>query len=164
MRARLLAVAGVAGLMAAGLFMLVSIVSALSGDAEQEARAPLATPEPTPTPKPKPTPVPLTAEQRSQRRAAAEIVRGRGFEVVRLRDYDPRRELRVLLGRDGGGGRLAFFFVDDTYVGNDRPTVSEKLRVKRTGERQVTLTYDGDTDVRFRWDGATLAPRDPLPG
>ena len=166
-RRRALAVAGVTGLMVIALAMLIMIASAFDGDDEPEiAVGPVATstPKPTPTAKPKPTPVPLTAEQRAARQTAAQLVESKGFEVVRLRDYDPRRKLRVLIGEDTAGGRLAFFFVDGTYIGNDRSTASEELKVKRAGNVQVTLTYDGDTDVRFRWDGTRLAPQDPLPG
>ena len=165
-RERALAVAGVTGLMLVGLIMLVMIASALSGDDEPELPAsPVAsaTPEPTPTPKPEPTPVPLNAEQRAARRAAAQLVESKGFDVVRLRDYDPRRKLRVLIGEDTAGGRLAFFFVDDAYIGNDRTTAAPKLRVKRAGNIQVTLSYGGGTDVRFKWDGVSLVPQDPLP-
>ena len=165
-RERALALAGVAGLLIVGLWCLIMIVSAFSGDDEPEiqAAAPTATatPKPTPTPKPKPTPVPLTPEGRAAREAAAKLVRDRGFEPVRLRDYDPRRKLRVMLGQDTAGNRLAFFFVDDLYIGNDRSGASPELKVKRAGNIQVTLTYD-DTDVRFKWNGTSLAPQDPLP-
>ena len=167
-RERALAIAGVAGLMAVGLACLVMIASAFTGDDEPEitAAAPTATatPKPTATPEPKPTPVPLTPEQRAARETAAELVRSKGFEVVRLRDYDPRRKLRVLIGEEPGGGRMAFFFVDDLYIGNDRKALSPKLRVKRAGNIQVTLSYDRLTDVRFKWDGTSLVPQDALPG
>ena len=167
-RERALAIAGVTGLMIAGLLTLVWIVSAISGDDEPEitASAPTATstPKPTPTAKPEPTPVPLTPEGRAAREAAAQTVRDKGFEPVRLRDYDPRRKLRVMLGRDTSGARMAFFFVDDLYIGNDRTRTSPELKVKRAGNIQVTLTYDGTTDVRFKWDGNRLVPQDPLPG
>ena len=166
-RARALAVAGVAGLMIVALASLIMIASAFDGDDEPELSAPpsaTGTPRPTPTAKPKPTPVPLTAEQRAARDAAVQLVESKGFEVVRKRDYDPRRRLRVLIGEDTAGGRLAFFFVDGTYVGNDRSSASPDLRVKRARDTQVTLSYGGGTDVRFRWDGTRLAPQDPLPG
>lgn len=166
-RERALAVAGVAGLLLVGLTCLVMIASAFSGDGDSATTpaAPVATstPKPTPTPKPRPTPVPLTAAQRAARQAAADLVVSKGFTPVRLRDYDPRRKLRVLIGEDASGGRLAFFFVDDAYIGNDRTTSSETLRVKRAGDVQVTLTYAGGIDVRFKWDGVRLAPQDPLP-
>ena len=165
-RQRALAVAGVAGLMITGLIILIMVASAFDDDEPEVATAPVATstPKPTPTAKPKPTPVPLTADQRVQRQTAAQLVESKGFEVVRLRDYDPRRKLRVLIGEDTAGGRLAFFFVDETYIGNDRTSSSPKLKVKRAGNIQVTLTYDAGTDVRFKWDGTRLVPQDPLPG
>ena len=166
-RRRALALAGAGGLLLVGLISLVMIASAFSGDDEPEvAAAPQATstPKPTPTAKPKPTPVPLTADQRAARETAAELVRSKGFEVVRLRDYDPRRTLRVLIGEEPAGGRMAFFCVDDLYIGNDRSSLSPELKVKRAGNVQVTLTYDGATDVRFEWNGSSLAPQDPLPG
>lgn len=165
-RERALAVAGVTGLMLVGLIMLVMIASAFSGGDEPELSATpaaTATAEPTPTPKPKPTPVPLNAEQRAARQTAARLVESKGFDVVRLRDYDPRRKLRVLVGEDAAGGRMAFFFVDDAYIGNDRSSAAPELRVKRAGNIQVTLTYEGGTNVRFKWDGARLVPQDPLP-
>ena len=166
-RARALAVAGVSGLMLVALACLIMIAAAFDGDDETEVTArPAATstPKPTPTAKPKPTPVPLTPEQRAARDAAVQLVESKGFEVVRKRDYDPRRKLRVLIGEDTAGGRLAFFFVDGTYIGNDRSSSSPDLKVKRAGNLQVTLTYEGATDVRFKWDGSSLTPQDPLPG
>ena len=167
-RQRALALAGVTGLMIIALIMLIMVASAFDDDEPEVATGPVATktPEPTPTakPKPKPTPVPLNAEQRAARDAAVQLVESKGFEVVRKRDYDPRRKLRVLIGEDTAGGRLAFFFVDGTYIGNDKTGASPKLKVKRAGNVQVTLTYEGGTDVRFKWDGTRLAPQDPLPG
>jgi hypothetical protein len=153
--------------MIVALTMLIMVASAIDGDEETTQVAvptPTSTPEPTPTAKPKPTPVPLTPDQREARRIAGELVESKGFAVVRLRDYDPRRKLRVLIGEDNAGNRLAFFFVDDLYVGNDRRTSSPELKVKRAGNVQVTLTYGEGTDVRFRWDGTSLVPQDPLPG
>ncbi len=166
-RERVLALAGVSGLLLVGLICLVMIASAFSDDGEPEVSAQptaTATPEPTPTVKPKPTPVPLSPDERLAREKAAELVESKGFEVVRLRDYDPRRKLRVLVGEEASGGRMAFFFVDDMYIGNDRSSVSPEMRVKRAGNIQVTLTYADDTDVRFKWDGTSLVPQDPLPG
>lgn len=165
-RQRALAVAGVTALMIVALTMLILVASAINGDEETEVATPAATgtPQPTPTARPKPTPVPLTADQREARRTAAALVESKGFDVVRLRDYDPRRKLRVLIGEENAGNRLAFFFVDDRYIGNDRTTTSPKLKVERAGNVQVTLTYEDGTDVRFKWDGTSLVPQDPLPG
>src|SRR4029079_16010292 len=99
-----------------------------------------ATPTPTPTPKPKPTPVPLTAGQREERSAAAEVVQSRGFDVVRLRDWDPKDTLRVLIG-EASSGRMAFFFVNGDYIGNDSSDPSARLSVRRTSDLTVTLRY-----------------------
>lgn len=170
-RERALALSGVAGLMIVLLACLVMVAGALSDDEEPLSAAPTPaptrTPAPTPTPKPKPTPVPLTPSQRAAREAAAEVVRSRGFEVVRLRDYDPRRKLRVLIGEDAAGMRMAFFFVDDSYIGNDSTQSSAELKVKRAGNVQVTLRYGlasgEDVDVRFKWNGSSLVPQDPVP-
>jgi hypothetical protein len=177
---RALALAGVAGLMAVAIAILVMISNIGSGDPPKATLGALATPVPTatpkPTPTPTPTPVPLTPEQLAARTAAAQIVTSRGYSVVRLRDYDPRRTLRVLIGRDAGGSRLAFFFVDDRYIGNDATEPSGKLKVKSQKITKVTLTYGvyapGDqpccpsgspVDVVFRWDGTQLSPQDALP-
>src|SRR5215210_7997224 len=81
---RVLALAGVAALL--GVFIvMISLISGASGDGndgsgEQVATAteqPTRTPDPTPTAKPKPTPVPLTAEERTERQAAADVVASR---------------------------------------------------------------------------------------
>jgi hypothetical protein len=169
----------VAGLLLVGFVSTGLVLDAVSGGDDGSAVAdatPTATPKPTPTPKPKPTPVPLTAEQRAERKAAADVVKSRGYAVVRLRDYDPRKTLRVLLGEQSDGSRLAFFFVNGDYIGNDGTEASGKLRVARNGDLRVTLAYGiyapgdppdapsgGTTKVRFAWDGTRLAPMDPLP-
>jgi hypothetical protein len=178
---RVLAVAAVAALLLVAVVSATLIVHATSGggDATPAALAPTPTrtPSPTPTPRPKPTPVPLTAAQRTERAAAVSIVDSRGFSVVRLADYDPRKTLRVLIGRQrAGGAELAFFFVDGDYIGNDTTDPSAKLRVAHQGDLTVTLAYGiyapGDAPakptgtpvkVRFRWDGTRLSPVDAIP-
>lgn len=178
---RLLALAGVIGLLAVAVVSVSLVLDAVhrdSGSATAEATvSPTRTPKPTPTPKPKPTPVPLTTSQRAERTAAADIVASRGFEVVRLGDYDPRKTLRVLIGRGTTSrAKLAFFFVNGDYIGNDANEPSASLRVAKQGDLQVTLAYrlfsPGDQPlkptgerlkVRFRWDGAALAPLDAIP-
>jgi hypothetical protein len=93
-----------------------------------------------------------------------------------LKDYDPRKTLRVLVGRTSSGSHLAFFFVNGDYIGNDAQDASAKLRVAKHGDLQVTLAYGiyapgdeqdkptgGPVRVRFMWDGVRLAPQDPLP-
>ena len=176
---RILALAGVGGLLLVGLISLILLVGAAGGDDEEPVAATAtatATPEPTATPKPKPTPVPLTADQKAERQAAADIVESRGFDVVRLRDYDPRKTLRVLIGRTSSGSHLAFFFVNGDYIGNDAQDPSAKLKMAKAGDLVVTLSYGifapgdepgkpsgGPVKVRFKWDGTRLAPQDPLP-
>jgi len=180
---RVLGLAGVAALLLV-LAVSVSLVSSAirgDGDDEQEAIAsttptPTATPEPTRTPRPRRTPEPLTAGERTVRNAAADVVRSRGFEVTRLRDWDPDDTLRVLIGRTSSGAELAFFFVNGDYIGNDSGDPSANLRVRRTSDLTATLSYGtyapgddatkptGDrVDVRFTWDGARLTPASALP-
>jgi hypothetical protein len=102
-----------------------------------------------------------------------------GYEPVRIEDYDPRAELRVLLGLPGDdddGPRRAFFFVKGEFIGYDSESPSAALRVVRAGDRSVMLRYGlfapedesccpsgGYARVRFRWDGASLAPADEIP-
>ena len=179
---RVLALAGVGGLLLVFIVTLVLIARAGGGSAEETAATATATATatrtatPTATAKPKPTPVPLTAAQRAERDQAAAIVKSRGFTVTRLRDWDPDDTLRVLIGKTSSGGRLAFFFVQGDYIGNDSSDVSAYLRVKRTADLTATLTYEvaqpsttgGDPttsklDVRFTWDGSRLNPDQELP-
>lgn len=177
--ARVLGVAGVVGLLLVGVACVMMVAGVGRGggnDVPVAAASATATPTPTPTPKPSPTPVPLTPEQRVVRKTAVELVRSRGFEPARLRDYNPRRTLRVLLGKRTDGARLAFFFVGDRYIGNDAGEASGKVRVRRQANRRITLAYGtyapgdkgccptgGPVNVRFDWDGAALRPLDPLP-
>lgn len=176
--------AAVTALLVVGLVCLVLLVGG-GGDGGDGRAAivdatptPTATATPTRTPKPKPTPTPLTAEQRAERDRAAETVKSRGYDVVRLRDFDPDKTLQVLIGRDSGGQELAFFFVDGEYIGNDSTSASSDLSVRHGGgdATSVVLGYatyvpgdaaddpSGDpVDVTFRWDGTRLAPQEPLP-
>lgn len=169
--------AGLVALMAVGLAGVLIVAGGGDGGEEAAPRA-VASPGPTAqaTPTPAATPRPLTRRERAERAAAAGIVRSRGFSVVRLRDYDPRSVLRVLLGRDPSGARLAFFFARDEYVGNDAEEPSAELRVRRRRPRRVTLAYGvyapgdesccpsgGPVPVRFELEGAAVAPVDPMP-
>jgi hypothetical protein len=117
--------------------------------------------------------------QRAQRRAAVAEVRAAGYEPVELAAYKPGPTLRVLVGRPRQGmtpGLRAFFFVKGRSIGNDALTGSLKLDVGRQRDREVTLVYGlfaagdkpccpsgGDADVRFRWNGDELTPREPIP-
>ncbi len=170
---RMFGVAALAALFAVAAISISMITDVSDGsddDGDEPSAAatatPTRTPKPTPTPKPKPTPVPLTAEERAQRRQAAEQVRGQGFDPVNLRAYHPTQALRVLLG-ESPVGRRAFFFVGDTYIGTDATDSSAKLRIARQTKNTVTLEYGlasgGKANVRFRWNGTALAPDAPIP-
>ena len=182
-RERALALAGLAGLLLVGLVTLLLIVGAASGEDEQSAQLPpsrpTATPKPKPTTTPKPTPTPLSAEQKLERSAAADQMRNQGFEPVSLKTWKPELTLRVLIGRPAGGeqgGKRAFFFVGEQLVGTDSPNPTQRLKVYRNTMTQVILRYTlyesgnkpccpkgGTADVRFKWDGASLVTRDPVP-
>jgi hypothetical protein len=169
-------VLGTAALLGSGAAIAVMVMPSNSEEAVVPS-APAATPtreaaEPPPKPK-------LTAAQRRARREAAAVLTAEGFEPVRLSDYEPEDELRVLIGRpavDDAGDQRAFFFVRREFIGHDSETASAKLRVVRTGEKAITLAYGlyepgdrrccpkgGTARVRFRWDGETLAPQGEIP-
>jgi LppP/LprE lipoprotein len=178
-RARVLAFAGVAGLLLV-FVVVIALIAGAGGDGnEQEAAAtPTATetPSPTPTEKPKPTPVPLTADQKLERQEAIDLVASRGFEVTDKTDWQPDDTLQVLIGATSTGSHLAFFFVDGTYLGNDSTEPSSKLSVKGTNDLEVTLKYgiyqSGDESgkptgepitVTFRYEAGIVEPIEALP-
>jgi len=175
-----LAVAGLTGLLIVLGAILALIGSAAGGDGGEPevAATPAATstPEPSPTLKPKPTPEPLTPEEELERQEAIDLVSSRGFDVVRKRDWKPEDTLQVLIGRSSTGGKLAFFFVDGVYMGNDDTETSVQLRVVDTEDLDVVLRYgifeSGDAPdtptgepvtVRFRYDGGGVAPVEAVP-
>jgi LppP/LprE lipoprotein len=117
----------------------------------------------------------LTPAERRSRRAAVATLTEQGYEPVSLADYDVKADLRVLIGTDSGA-RRAFFFAGRKFVGYDSDFASRRLRVLRSGKRSVTLAYrlygpadreccpkGATAEVRFRWDGATLAPSGAVP-
>jgi hypothetical protein len=177
--ARVLGIAGVAG-----LFVVLVVVVALIGGAgdddggEEAVATPAvtATPTPTRTPKPKKTPVPLTPDEKLDRQNDIDVVESRGFAVVDKRDWNPEDTLQVLIGEASSGGYLAFFFVDGQYLGNDSTDVSAELKVKRTNDLDVTLAYgiyqSGDEPleptgdpviVHFRYEGGQVTPLQAVP-
>ena len=181
-RERLLGLAGVLGLLGVAVAIVLMVTGSSGADSEDDlasaTRTPTATPKQTSTPKPSPTPPPLTAEQRAQRDAAVGILESRGFKPVKLRTYRGDHSLRVLIGKPASGnpgGRMAFFFVDGQYIGNDSTASSYRLSVGKQSDTRVTLRYGlfkpGDesccpsqTDsVRFAWDGTRLQPLDLIP-
>jgi len=112
-----------------------------------------------------------TKAERESTKAAVAIVRQKGFTTLKQSDYDPKATFRVLIGRpvgDSAGGNRAFFFMKDTFLGNDALSPSTKLTVARTGKVTVTLSYgvyeSGDPagqpsarkKVRFRLEGTRI--------
>ena len=105
-------------------------------------------------------------------------MRQKGFTTLKQSDYDPKATFRVLIGRpvgDSAGGNRAFFFMKDTFLGNDALGPSTKLTVAKTGKVTVTLSYgvyaSGDPagrpsarkKVRFRLEGTRIHALDTIP-
>jgi hypothetical protein len=173
--ARVAGVLGTAALLGTGVAIAVMVLPS----PKEEAVVPSA-PAATPTPEAEPKKTrPLTRAERRARAQAVAVLTQQGFDPVRLRDYRPRSELRVLIGlpaTDDAGPRRAFFFAGRRFVGHDSGTPSASLRVVRAGDRSVTLRYGlyqpgdrrccpraGHARVRFRWDGGALLPLDDVP-
>jgi hypothetical protein len=179
MLGRVLGVAGVIGLFVVLIVVVTLIGGSGSDDDDQRAvatPAPTVTPKPRRTPKPTPTAVPLTPDQKLDRQDDIDVVRSRGFDVVDRKDWNPDDTLQVLIGRSSTGGYLAFFFVDGQYLGNDSTEPSAKLRVKKTDDLMVTLSYGiyspGDESdkptgdpisVPFRYDAGRVEPIEAIP-
>jgi hypothetical protein len=120
----------------------------------------------------------LTAKQLAARASAVSALRAQGYLPTHETDYDPRRELRVLVGYRNGdplGPRRAFFFVGTRLIGHDAEGGSTKLKVVKSGKRWVTLAYGvyapgakvccpaSTTKIRFNWTGSALAPAGTIP-
>jgi hypothetical protein len=120
----------------------------------------------------------LTAKQRAARATAVSVLRAQGYLPTREADYDPRHELRVLVGYRNGdplGPRRAFFFVGTRFIGNDSTAGSTQLKVVKSANRWVTLAYGvfapggkvccpvSTSRVRFNWTGTSLAPAGAIP-
>jgi hypothetical protein len=178
--ARVLAVAGLVGLLTV-LVVIVALIGSAGGDDDKKAEVaatPTATstPKPTPTAKPSPTPRPLTPDETLDRQDAIDVVRSRSFDVLHKSDWNPDDTLQVLIGRSSSGSEFAFFFVDGQYLGNDSTDPSAKIRVRTTDDLEVTLQYGtyapGDAvdkptgepiTVHFRYDGGQVQPVEALP-
>jgi hypothetical protein len=119
-----------------------------------------------------------TKAQRQALANAVAVVRQKGYTTLKQSDYDPKATLRVLIGRpvgDSAGGHRAFFFMKDTFLGNDALGPSTKLSVAKTGKMTVTLSYgvfeSGDAAgspgarkrVRFRLEGTRIHALDTIP-
>jgi len=150
------------GVLATAAFLGTGVAIALMVLPEPEEEAAVrATPPPAATPAAADKPV-LTKGQLKARRAAVATLTEQGYDPVRLADWRPGNDLRVLVGRADTGAMRAFFFVKREFVGNDDASSSSKLRVARVGDEAVTLAYGvstgGTEKVRFEWVDGTLQP------
>jgi hypothetical protein len=169
---RILGVVATGTLLAVCATIVTTILPDRSDEAGLTAEAPAAAPGPGAAKKEKkPAKPKLTRAQRRARAAAVTTLRDQGYRPVTLTDYQPKAQLRVLIGR-GDGGQRAFFFVGGQYLGNDAADDSDQIRVARAGKKSVALSYrvftpgrkkPGRTRVLFRWDGESLAPQTAIP-
>jgi hypothetical protein len=153
--------ARVLGVLATAAFLGIGVAIALMvipEPAEEEAAV-----RPTPSvaaEQPKAEKRGLTKSQRAARRAAVGTLTEQGFEPVRLKDWRPNNDLRVLIGETDTGAMRAFFFVKRDFVGNDDASTSSRLRVSTVGDEAITLAYGlstgGTEKVRFEWVDGTL--------
>jgi hypothetical protein len=118
----------------------------------------------------------LTAKQLAARSAAVTVLRNQGYLPTRETDFNPRHQLRVLIGYRNGdplGPRRAFFFAGDRMIGNDSSSGSSTLRLAKSGNRWATLAYGvyapggkspaSTTRIRFDWNGTALTPAGTIP-
>lgn len=112
--------------------------------------------------------------------AAAAVVSAHGYTAGNLSDYHPNQTLRVLVGTrnhsTAGHNQLAFFFLDNRYLGTDSSQPSAAVRVVSQSDTEVTLAYalyrprdtlccpsGGQAVVHFQLDNGTLTPLNPIP-
>jgi hypothetical protein len=151
------------GVLATAAFLGTGVAIALMVMPEpEEKQAPVrSTPAPAPT-KAKAAKHPLSDAQLAARRAAVRTLIEQGYEPVRLRDWRPKNELRVLVGESDTGAMRAFFFVRREFVGNDDASSSSRLRVSKVGDDAITLAYGistgGSEKVRFELVDGKLEP------
>jgi hypothetical protein len=148
--------------LATAAFLGTGVAIALMVMPEPEEEAPVrSTPAPAPAPA-KPAKRELSKRQLAARRAAVRTLVEQGYEPVRLADWRPRNQLRVLVGESDTGAMRAFFFVGREFVGNDDASSSTRLRVAKVGDEAITLAYGittgGSEKVRFEWVDGTLEP------
>jgi hypothetical protein len=109
----------------------------------------------------------LTKAQKRVRAAAVSALAKEGYEPVRLADWRPKAELKVLVGRNDQGAMRAFFFSGREFLGHDDPVTSNNIRVTKGEKGAVTLSYrvstGGRERVRFSLENGALAHTDPIP-
>jgi hypothetical protein len=158
----------VLGVLATAAFLGTGVAIALMVMPEPEEQAAVKS-----TPAPAPAPVKadkraLSKRQLAARRAAVRTLVEQGYEPIRLADWRPANELRVLVGESDTGAMRAFFFVNREFVGNDDASSSSRLRVAKVGDEAITLAYGlstgGNEKVRFEWvDGKLEATGGTIP-
>jgi hypothetical protein len=157
---RLLGLLATAALLGSGAAIALMVMP------EREAAVVPTTPAATPAPVAKKK-TGLTKQQKQARHEAAGTLREQGYEPVRLADWKPAHELRVMVGRADTGALRAFFFLRREFVGNDDPSSSVKLRVAKVGAGGITLAYGlttgGTEKVRFEWRDGQLQPTAAVP-
>jgi hypothetical protein len=139
----------------------VAIAMMVMPEREEEAAVP-TTEAPAPAADAKPAKKGLTKRQLAARRAAVRTLTEQGYDPVRLSDWRPANQLRVLIGESDTGAMRAFFFVGREFVGNDDASSSTELRVSKVGDEAITLSYGvstgGTEKVRFEWIDDRLQP------
>jgi hypothetical protein len=148
------------GVLATAAFLGTGVAIAMMVMPEPEEQViPRSTPAPAPAPAKADKPA-LSKQQLAARRAAVRTLVEQGYEPVRLADWRPRNQLRVLLGESDTGAMRAFFFNGREFVGNDDASSSSRLRVAKVGDEAITLAYGlstgGSEKVRFEWVDGTL--------
>jgi hypothetical protein len=158
----------VLGVLATAALLGTGVAIALMVMPEPEEQAAVkSTPAPAPAPA-KADKRALSKRQLAARRAAVRTLVEQGYEPVRLADWRPANELRVLVGESDTGAMRAFFFVNREFVGNDDASSSSRLRVAKVGDEAITLAYGlstgGNEKVRFEWvDGKLEATGGTIP-
>jgi hypothetical protein len=156
--ARILGVLATAAFLGTGVAIALMVIPEPE---EQEAAVRGSTPAPAPTAKAD-KPAGLTKAQKAARKAAAGTLVEQGYEPVKLSDWRPRNDLRVLVGRSDTGAMRAFFFVKRDFVGNDDASSSTRLRVTKVGDEAITVAYGlstgGSEKVKFEWVDGSLTP------
>jgi hypothetical protein len=145
----------VLGVLATAALLGTGVVIAMMVMPEPDEDAAVRPTSPSPAAQPQAKKQGLTKAQRAARRAAVQTLVDQGYEPVRLADWRPGNDLRVLIGESDTGAMRAFFFVKREFVGNDDASSSTRLRVTNVGDEAVTLAYGvstgGSEKVRFEW-------------